>query len=109
MIKWEEITIRKPKGRYQPKVPKIRYKNATIFQEIVAFLYSTFSAFFQFFITLRFIRLHRDTSIIKWSISFFMKINGALISHSGRSPPYQFGYLKIKLRIRYRIPVKVPG
>lgn len=39
---------------------------------------------------------------------FFMEINGALISHSGRSPPYQFGYLKIKLIGGKRMKKKHP-
>lgn len=83
------MTIRIGKGVYLPKVQIIRYKSAVIRQGIAALLYSTYYSFLQVFFTSEFIMLHRDISIGKWIIPFFVHRNMTLPLYSGRSPPFQ--------------------
>lgn len=44
---------------------------------------------FYVFLTTDYKKLHRDTSIRTWSISFFVERNTALPFYGGRSPPFQ--------------------
>jgi hypothetical protein len=86
------MTIRIGKDVYLPKVQIIRYKSAVIRQGIAALLYSTNIFPFQVFLTPISIILHRDLSIGKWIIPFFVGRNMPLPLYSGRSPPFQSGF-----------------
>lgn len=94
--KWGKMTIRIEKGFYQPKVQRIRYKSAVIRQGVTALLYSTCFPLFYVFFTTGYKKLHRDTSIRTWSISFFVERNTALPFYGGRSPPFQSDLSVIK-------------
>lgn len=95
MIKREEITIRKGKGRYQPKIRIIQNKNAANLWKIAVFLFSTFFALFHGLPIEKLVELKRGKSKTEWIVLFLMCKNMEMLLHLGRSPPSNLDFQQI--------------